>query len=194
MKSTLTWREATRLLLEDEGRELPIADRLALQVHMKIFIACQRFVSQINFMLGATRAWRKHGEMDATNPRVVERRSTLQSVPQRPSHIRFGLAKEGDSGSAPVTQPLRKPTLACLENDVGRDAEVAGDCQFEQLSERTIRDRLPPVLAEKPSVRHEQQAKVQRADAESQETESENDESQPQARKHMSLEQRVHHH
>ena len=64
MKNTLTCREATRLLLEDEEHELPVADRLALQVHVKICFACQRFVSQLNFMRRATRAWRKHGETD----------------------------------------------------------------------------------------------------------------------------------
>ena len=64
MKNTLTCREATRLLLEDEDRELPIADRVALQVHVKICFACQRFVSQLNFMRRATSAWRKHSETD----------------------------------------------------------------------------------------------------------------------------------
>jgi hypothetical protein len=64
MKNTLTCREATRLLLEDEERELPAADRLALQVHVKICFACQRFVSQLNFMRRATRAWRKHSETE----------------------------------------------------------------------------------------------------------------------------------
>ena len=70
MKNTLTCREATRLLLEDEERELPVADRLALQVHVKICFACQRFVSQLNFMRRATRAWRKHSEAeDDESPR-----------------------------------------------------------------------------------------------------------------------------
>ncbi|MEO8807526.1 MAG: zf-HC2 domain-containing protein [Burkholderiaceae bacterium] len=64
MKNTLSCREATRLLLEDEERELPPSDRLALQVHVKICFACQRFVSQLNFMRRATRAWRKHSETD----------------------------------------------------------------------------------------------------------------------------------
>lgn len=65
MKNTLTCREATRLLLEDEDRELSAADRVTLQVHVKICFACQRFVSQLNFMRRATSAWRKHGESDA---------------------------------------------------------------------------------------------------------------------------------
>lgn len=62
MKNTLTCREAARLLLEDEDHELPPAERLALQVHVKICFACQRFVSQLNLMRRATRAWRKHSE------------------------------------------------------------------------------------------------------------------------------------
>ena len=64
MKNTLTCREATRLLLEDEEHEIPVADRLALQVHVKICFACERFVAQLNFMRRATRAWRKHSEID----------------------------------------------------------------------------------------------------------------------------------
>jgi Putative zinc-finger len=65
LKNTLTCREATRLLLEDEDHELAPAERLALQVHVKICFACERFVSQLNFMRRATRAWRKHSETDA---------------------------------------------------------------------------------------------------------------------------------
>jgi hypothetical protein len=68
VKNTLSCREATRLLLEDEDRELASAERLALQVHVKICFACQRFVSQLNFMRRATRAWRKHSESDADEP------------------------------------------------------------------------------------------------------------------------------
>ena len=61
MKNTLTCREATRLLLEDEDRELAAAKRLGLQVHVKICFACQRFVSQLNLMRRATREWRDEG-------------------------------------------------------------------------------------------------------------------------------------
>jgi hypothetical protein len=64
MKNTLTCKEATRLLLEDEDREISPADRVALQVHVKICFMCQRFVSQLNFMRRATSAWRKHSESD----------------------------------------------------------------------------------------------------------------------------------
>jgi Putative zinc-finger len=67
LKNALTCREATRLLLEDEDHELAPAERLALQVHVKICFACERFVSQLNFMRRATRAWRKHSETDAAD-------------------------------------------------------------------------------------------------------------------------------
>jgi len=63
-KNTLSCKEATRLLLEDEDHEIPAADRIALQVHVKICFMCQRFVSQLNLMRRATRAWRKHRESD----------------------------------------------------------------------------------------------------------------------------------
>ena len=63
-KNTLSCKEATRLLLEDEDHEISAADRIALQVHVKICFMCQRFVSQLNLMRRATRAWRKHRESD----------------------------------------------------------------------------------------------------------------------------------
>lgn len=69
MKNTLTCREATRLLLEDEDHELPPAERLALQVHVKICFACQRFVSQLNLMRRATKAWRSGYLPDDEGPR-----------------------------------------------------------------------------------------------------------------------------
>ena len=65
MKNSLTCREATRLLLEDEDRELTTSERLELQVHVKICFACQRFVSQLNLMRRATRAWRRHRDGDS---------------------------------------------------------------------------------------------------------------------------------
>jgi hypothetical protein len=82
MKNTLTCREAARLLLEDEEHELPVADRLALQAHVKICFACQRFVSQLNFICAARRA---HGGITArrtpTNP--PRDRAAEQAVPAR---------------------------------------------------------------------------------------------------------------
>jgi len=68
MKNTLTCREATRLLLDDEDRELPPSDRLAWQVHVRICCACQRFVSQLNLVRSAMSAWRKHAEPPGDEP------------------------------------------------------------------------------------------------------------------------------
>ena len=69
MKNSLTCREAARLLLEDEDHELPAAERLALQVHVKICFACQRLVSQLNLMRRATKAWREGYTADDEGPR-----------------------------------------------------------------------------------------------------------------------------
>ena len=62
MQNTLTCRQATKLMLEDEDDEITAQDRVALQVHVRICFACARFVGQLNFMRRATRAWRKHSE------------------------------------------------------------------------------------------------------------------------------------
>jgi hypothetical protein len=63
-KNTLSCKEATRLLLEDEDHEIAPADRIALQVHVKVCSMCQRFVSQLNLMRRATRAWRQRAGSD----------------------------------------------------------------------------------------------------------------------------------
>jgi len=62
LKNTLTCREAARLLLQDEDHEIPPADRLALQLHVRVCFACARFVAQLNLMRRATKAWRKHSQ------------------------------------------------------------------------------------------------------------------------------------
>jgi hypothetical protein len=67
-KNTLNCREAVRLLLEDEDHEIPAVERLALQVHVKMCFACQRFVAQLNFMRRATLAWRRHSESGGDEP------------------------------------------------------------------------------------------------------------------------------
>ena len=64
MKSTLTCREAARLLLGGEDHDITEDERAALQVHVRICVACERFVAQLNFMRCATQAWRKHSETD----------------------------------------------------------------------------------------------------------------------------------
>jgi hypothetical protein len=60
-KNTLTCRQAVRLLLEDEDREIAAAEREAVQTHVRICFMCVRFVGQLNFMRRATKAWRQYG-------------------------------------------------------------------------------------------------------------------------------------
>ena len=68
MMNRLTCREATRLLIEGEDRELSAADRLALEAHVKICSACERFIANLGFMRRAMGAWRKHSEEDGEDP------------------------------------------------------------------------------------------------------------------------------
>jgi hypothetical protein len=66
MKNTLSCRQAVRLMLEDEDREIAVDERVAIQVHVSVCFMCSRFVNQLNFMRRATRAWRRHsGSSDA---------------------------------------------------------------------------------------------------------------------------------
>ena len=62
MHNTLTCRQAVKLMLADEDREIDIPDRLAIQAHVRVCFMCARFVNQLNFMRRATKAWRKHSE------------------------------------------------------------------------------------------------------------------------------------
>lgn len=56
----LTCREATRLLLEQEGRALGPVERLGLRVHLGLCDACRHFRSQVGFMRGAMARWRSY--------------------------------------------------------------------------------------------------------------------------------------
>lgn len=58
MKLKINCREATRIVLEGEERELALAERLTLKVHLAICRACPRFVRQVEMMRGAMGRWR----------------------------------------------------------------------------------------------------------------------------------------
>jgi hypothetical protein len=64
MKIKLDCREVTRLVLEGEDRELPLGERLRVQLHMRICAACPRFLEQVEFMRGAFGRWRRYGDDD----------------------------------------------------------------------------------------------------------------------------------
>jgi hypothetical protein len=60
VKPHLTCREATRLVLAGEDRELLLLERLRLRVHMLICKACPNFQRQVDFMRSAMGQWRRY--------------------------------------------------------------------------------------------------------------------------------------
>ena len=64
-----TCKEVTALVVAREDRELSLADRLALRMHMAICDACPRFERQILTMRNGLRAWRNDsGPDDSAQP------------------------------------------------------------------------------------------------------------------------------
>lgn len=58
-----TCREVTRLVLQaEDGRRLPLADRLALRLHLLACHACPRFLKQVELMRRAGERWRRYSE------------------------------------------------------------------------------------------------------------------------------------
>ena len=69
MKTTLTCRDVTRLVLEGEDRRLRLSERLGVRVHMLICKACPKFARQLLFMRGAMGQWKRYSEGDGEPPR-----------------------------------------------------------------------------------------------------------------------------
>lgn len=64
-----TCKEVTALVVAREDRDLSLADRLALRMHMAICDACPRFERQILTMRNGLRAWRNDsGPDDSAQP------------------------------------------------------------------------------------------------------------------------------
>jgi len=57
-----TCKEVTHLVLQAEDTALPLADRLAVRLHMVVCKACPRFVEQVVFMRKASARWRQYSE------------------------------------------------------------------------------------------------------------------------------------
>lgn len=57
-------KEVAALLIAQEDRSLPLADRLALRMHMAMCDACPRFERQVLTMRRGLRAWRNYGGPD----------------------------------------------------------------------------------------------------------------------------------
>jgi hypothetical protein len=64
-----TCKEVTALVVAREDRDLRLADRLALRLHMAICDACPRFERQMLTMRNGLRAWRNYsGPDDSAQP------------------------------------------------------------------------------------------------------------------------------
>jgi hypothetical protein len=61
-----TCKEVTALVVAREDRDLSLADRLALRMHMAICDACPRFERQMLTMRNGLRAWRNDSGSDDT--------------------------------------------------------------------------------------------------------------------------------
>ena len=57
-----TCKEVSALLVAREDRELPLADRLALRLHMAMCEACPKFEQQMLTMRNAMKQWRQYTE------------------------------------------------------------------------------------------------------------------------------------
>lgn len=57
-----TCKEATALMLAREDRELPLADRLALRMHLAACRACPVVARQLMTMRNAMKSWRAYTE------------------------------------------------------------------------------------------------------------------------------------
>jgi len=58
-----TCKQVASLLIAREDRDLPLADRLALRLHLAACKACPKFERQVLTMRNALRQWRNY-EMD----------------------------------------------------------------------------------------------------------------------------------
>ncbi|MFY9512831.1 MAG: zf-HC2 domain-containing protein [Rubrivivax sp.] len=64
MKTTLSCREVTRLVLEGEDRHLRLSERLGVRVHMLVCKACPTVARQMQLMRGAMGRWKDDGNGD----------------------------------------------------------------------------------------------------------------------------------
>ncbi|WP_428422522.1 zf-HC2 domain-containing protein [Methylibium sp.] len=60
-----TCREASLLLTSRLDRQLPLADRIALRLHLAVCKACPVFDRQVKLMSRAMGKWRAYAERDA---------------------------------------------------------------------------------------------------------------------------------
>jgi hypothetical protein len=61
-----TCKEVAAILIAREDRRLPLTDRIALRIHMKICDACPKFERQILTMRNSMRLWRNYVASDSS--------------------------------------------------------------------------------------------------------------------------------
>ena len=60
-------RQATRLMLQEQDRELTSTERAALQLHLGICSACRKFRNQAEVMRQAMERWRGYRNSDESD-------------------------------------------------------------------------------------------------------------------------------
>ena len=60
-------KEVTALVIAREDRELPLAEQLALRMHMAICKACPTFERQVLTMRNAMKQWRHYSDDDTSS-------------------------------------------------------------------------------------------------------------------------------
>ena len=60
----LTCREAARLLMQREHRDLRLAERVRLRLHLGVCEMCTRFNGQLRLMNRAMERWRAYRDRD----------------------------------------------------------------------------------------------------------------------------------
>ncbi len=64
-----TCREVAAILVAREDRDLGLADRLALRIHMAMCGACPKFERQMLSMRNGLRQWRNYTGTDDSDPK-----------------------------------------------------------------------------------------------------------------------------
>lgn len=62
MKLNIDCREATRLVLEGQDRNLSLGDRVRLRAHLVVCRACPVFVRQARLMREAMGRWKRYSD------------------------------------------------------------------------------------------------------------------------------------
>ena len=62
IKPKISCREATRILLQSEDRNVPLAERLVMRLHQRTCSNCRRFARQVELMRKASARWRRYSE------------------------------------------------------------------------------------------------------------------------------------